>query len=132
MRLLAQAVKGGIRNTLSRHALPGLASAGDKPQEISIGPAGPGRIVPGLEAHAGHHEAGRHSFQEAGIIASSYAECRRVAREAASNFYYAFYMLPKRKRDALCALYAFMRLVDDVSDTPESGANGTRSVSDGT
>jgi squalene synthase HpnC/squalene synthase HpnD len=52
-----------------------------------------------------------------GEVARSYAECRRVAREAASNFYYAFYMLPHAKRDALCALYAFMRLVDDVSDT---------------
>jgi 15-cis-phytoene synthase len=50
-------------------------------------------------------------------VASSYAECRRVARAAASNFYYAFYLLPRSKRDALCALYAFMRLVDDVSDT---------------
>jgi len=47
----------------------------------------------------------------------SYAECRTVARNAASNFYYAFYMLPRPKRDALCAIYAFMRLVDDVSDS---------------
>ncbi len=39
-----------------------------------------------------------------------------MARAAASNFYYAFFMLPRPKRDALCALYAFMRLVDDVSD----------------
>ena len=50
-------------------------------------------------------------------VALSYLECRRVARESASNFYYAFFMLPQAKRDALCALYAFMRLVDDVSDT---------------
>ena len=48
---------------------------------------------------------------------SQYVECRRVARESSSNFYYAFFMLPQAKRDALCALYAFMRLVDDVSDT---------------
>ncbi len=51
-------------------------------------------------------------------IAESYEECRRVARAAASNFYYAFFLLPRAKRDAMCALYAFMRLVDDVSDTP--------------
>jgi squalene synthase HpnC/squalene synthase HpnD len=53
----------------------------------------------------------------AGKIAHSYLECRRIARAAASNFYYAFFILPSAKRDALCALYAFMRLVDDVSDS---------------
>ena len=53
----------------------------------------------------------------AGLIEASYAECRRLARQSASNFYYAFYLLPRAKRDALCALYAFMRLVDDVSDS---------------
>jgi len=52
-----------------------------------------------------------------GEVARSYVECRRVAKSSASNFYYAFFMLPQAKRDALCALYAFMRLVDDVSDT---------------
>jgi squalene synthase HpnC/squalene synthase HpnD len=55
-------------------------------------------------------------------VARSYVECRRVARAAASNFYYAFFMLPEAKRNALCALYAFMRLVDDVSDTVGSVA----------
>ncbi len=52
-----------------------------------------------------------------GEVSCSYVECRRVAKNSASNFYYAFFMLPQAKRDALCALYAFMRLVDDVSDT---------------
>jgi squalene synthase HpnC/squalene synthase HpnD len=51
-------------------------------------------------------------------IAASYAECNRVAREARSSFYLAFFGLPKEKRNALCALYAFMRLVDNVSDEP--------------
>jgi squalene synthase HpnC/squalene synthase HpnD len=54
----------------------------------------------------------------------SYDCCRQVARSAASNFYYAFYMLPRPKRDALCAIYAFMRLVDDVSDAPQ-GSNSS-------
>ena len=41
-----------------------------------------------------------------GAVGQSYAECRRVARTAASNFYYAFFMLPQVKRDALCAPHA--------------------------
>ncbi len=49
-------------------------------------------------------------------VARSYEECQRVARASNSNFYYAFYLLPKPKRDALAALYAFNRLVDDVAD----------------
>ena len=49
-------------------------------------------------------------------LAESYAECDRIARASHSNFYYAFFLLPKAKRDALAALYAFMRLVDDVAD----------------
>jgi phytoene synthase len=61
-------------------------------------------------------------------VARSYAECRRVARASASNFYYAFFMLPAEKRDALCALYAFMRLVDDVSDTVGSAADKQRGL----
>jgi squalene synthase HpnC/squalene synthase HpnD len=51
-------------------------------------------------------------------VSSSYAECNRIARASKSSFYLAFFGLPKPKRNALCALYAFMRLVDDVSDEP--------------
>lgn len=51
-------------------------------------------------------------------IAESYAECNRIARAAHSSFYLAFYGLPREKRNAICALYAFMRLVDNVSDEP--------------
>jgi phytoene synthase len=58
----------------------------------------------------------------------SYAECRLVAKNAASNFYYAFFMLPQAKRNALCALYSFMRLVDDLSDTVGSEADKRRGL----
>jgi squalene synthase HpnC/squalene synthase HpnD len=51
-------------------------------------------------------------------VRSSYAECNRIARESRSSFYLAFFGLRKPKRNALCALYAFMRLIDDVSDEP--------------
>jgi phytoene synthase len=50
-------------------------------------------------------------------VASSYEHCRRIARTAARNFYYGFALLPPEKRDALCALYAFMRRADDISDS---------------
>ncbi len=51
-------------------------------------------------------------------LRASYAECNRIAREARSSFYLAFFGLRKPKRNALCALYALMRLVDNVSDEP--------------
>src|SRR3989442_1780382 len=50
-------------------------------------------------------------------ITVSYEHCRRLARAAARNFYYGFALLPPAKRDALCALYAFMRHADDISDS---------------
>ena len=50
------------------------------------------------------------------LVAQSYEECHRIARSSHSNFYYAFFLLPKKRRDGLAALYAFMRLVDDVAD----------------
>jgi phytoene synthase len=54
--------------------------------------------------------------ESADAVAKSYEECHRIARESHSNFYYAFFLLPKKRRDGLAALYAFMRLVDDVAD----------------
>jgi phytoene synthase len=51
-------------------------------------------------------------------LEASYRHCRRITRAAARNFYYAIHLLPGPKRDALCALYAFMRRADDISDSP--------------
>lgn len=51
-------------------------------------------------------------------LATSYARCRQVTRRTASNFYYAFLVLPRPKRRAMCALYAFSRLTDDLGDNP--------------
>jgi 15-cis-phytoene synthase len=49
-------------------------------------------------------------------IAVAYSVCRSITRSAAKNFYYAFLVLPAAKRQALCAVYAFMRRCDDISD----------------
>jgi len=46
----------------------------------------------------------------------AYSVCRGITRSAAKNFYYAFLVLPKHKREALCAVYAFMRRCDDITD----------------
>jgi phytoene synthase len=50
----------------------------------------------------------------------SYAYCRTIARTQARNFYYSFVLLSKPQRDAMCAIYAFMRHSDDLSDGPEA------------
>jgi len=49
-------------------------------------------------------------------IEMAYSVCRSIARAAAKNFYYGFAVLPRRKRNALSAVYAFMRRCDDIAD----------------
>jgi phytoene synthase len=51
-------------------------------------------------------------------IDQSYEYCRRVARRRAKNFYYSFVLLSRPQRRAMCAIYAFMRYCDDLSDEP--------------
>jgi len=60
-------------------------------------------------------------------VEASYDYCVGTARVRAKNFYYSFLVLPKKKRLAMCAVYAFMRECDDLSD--EAGA--TREALDG-
>lgn len=59
-------------------------------------------------------------------LAASYDHSRRVARTRARNFYYSFLLLPKEKRDAMCAIYAFMRYCDDLSDEPDADGLAAR------
>ncbi len=49
-------------------------------------------------------------------LVMAYSVCKGITRTAAKNFYYAFLVLPRRKREALCAVYAFMRRCDDITD----------------
>ncbi len=51
-------------------------------------------------------------------LARSYAYCERLARREAGNFYHAFRILPRPQRQAMCALYAFLRVADDLGDGP--------------
>lgn len=47
---------------------------------------------------------------------AAYAQCRAIAKREAKNFYYAFVALPAPRRNAICAIYAFMRKADDLAD----------------
>ena len=49
-------------------------------------------------------------------VQEAYAACREIAKREAKNFYYSFRVLPRYKSDAMCAIYAFMRRADDLSD----------------
>jgi len=96
-------------------------------QRLFVRERAPAAAAPSKDASLGRPEIGvspttgtRSNHPGAEEVAHSYAECHRIARASNSNFYYAFYLLPKPKRDGLAALYAFMRLVDDVADDGET------------
>jgi 15-cis-phytoene synthase len=59
-------------------------------------------------------------------LTMAYSVCRGITRANARNFYYAFLVLPKRKRQALSAVYAFMRRCDDLADDPNLGLGERR------
>jgi len=55
-------------------------------------------------------------------LEQSYRLCRQIARRTAKNFYYSFLVMPRAKRDAMCAIYAFMRRSDDIADSAANPA----------
>jgi 15-cis-phytoene synthase len=60
-------------------------------------------------------------------VEESYEWCVQVARTQAKNFYYSFLLLPLPQREAMCAIYAFMRYCDDLSDD-EGIANRAQAI----
>jgi 15-cis-phytoene synthase len=51
-----------------------------------------------------------------GTAGDAYRVCHQITRDEARNFYYGIRLLPRPKRDALCALYALARRIDDIGD----------------
>ncbi len=56
-------------------------------------------------------------------VERAYRACEHATREAAANFYYGIRLLPRPKRQAISAVYAFARRVDDVGDELAPGAD---------
>jgi squalene synthase HpnC len=109
-KLLAQtlALRVFSRGGNSQH---GTATASGVPELATASDENANEAAP-----RSRHVVKLHPYSDA--VRDSYAECNRIARAARSSFYLAFFGLRKEKRNALCALYAFMRLIDDVSDEP--------------
>jgi phytoene synthase len=49
-------------------------------------------------------------------LPESYRWCAEITQQTAGNFGYAFYVLPRAQQRAMRALYAFMRVTDDIAD----------------
>lgn len=62
----------------------------------------------------------------AASVDDSYDYCQALARRTARNFYYSFLTLSRERRRAMCVLYSFMRVTDDLgdSDRPEPDRAG--------
>ena len=51
-------------------------------------------------------------------LAESYGYSKALAKRTAGNFYFSFLTLPRERFRAMCALYGFMRVCDDLGDEP--------------
>ena len=56
-------------------------------------------------------------------VDESYACCRGIAHRSGANFSVGFRFLPRRKRRAVYAAYAFCRWADDIADEPRQAAD---------
>ena len=75
-------------------------------------------VLAELDTHAG----------ESFTPAEAYAWCKAYTKDRASNFYYAFTILPREKRDAIYAAYAFSGYVDDIADELTDRAQQEREI----
>jgi 15-cis-phytoene synthase len=91
-----------LRALLGSPSLRSRAEAGSQPAATTDA----------TEKTGGHGEA----QGSAPDLSAAYTYCQEVTRRSSSNFYYAFRLLSLERRDALQAVYAFCRFVDDIAD----------------
>jgi squalene synthase HpnC/squalene synthase HpnD len=122
--------KGGIAvldaiENMGYDTLHRRPSIGKAKQVRLLGRALVSRAIARKPKAPGTQDAGAFSAKP---VTASYEECQRIIKAAHSNFYYAFYLLPRPKRNGLTALYAFMRLVDDVADEGDNVPDKQRAL----
>jgi phytoene synthase len=61
-------------------------------------------------------------------LTRSFEHCQQLTRRQAGNFYYSFLTLPRAKREAMCVVYAWMRLLDDRADDAPSTEEAQRAL----
>jgi phytoene synthase len=71
-------------------------------------------------------EARLFSTAAARALEADLEHCRWLTRRSRSSFYYAFYLLERDRRDALCAVYAFCRAADDIADVADAVTHAER------
>ena len=84
------------------------------------------RTVP-LQARPGR----RHRPRAMTSVEQAYAEVERLTRARARNFAYGIMLLPKPKRCAIAAIYAFAREVDDIADEERARRRGQAAAARG-
>lgn len=67
-----------------------------------------------------------HGFLEFEELHRNYELCRKYTRQYARTFYFASHVLPKQKRYAAYAVYAFCRYADEIVDSPRFDASQAR------
>jgi squalene synthase HpnC/squalene synthase HpnD len=105
--LRALRAKPGVRGLVTAFGILGTNHIGP-PQPPSFGLSARSQISVSVD------ESPHSKF----LLPASYIYCHQLTRVAARNFYYAFQVLPRQQRKATEALYAFMRVTDDLADEP--------------
>ena len=59
-------------------------------------------------------------------LEQAFARCSEDVRSRARNFWYGLRLLPPEQFMALCAIYSWMRLADDLADAEDGGAPADR------
>jgi phytoene synthase len=59
-------------------------------------------------------------------VAAALEQCAEITRTQARNFYHGLRLLPSPKREALYAVYAWMRIADDIADEEGATADARR------